>query len=64
MGVAAISVGHVTWTIYTAKLSSPLPKEAPQKKLALIGQALSEKIFESSGRSDDGRTPENGYTIS
>ena len=46
------------------KLSFPLPKDAPQKNLALIGQAVSEeKTFEIvDGRrtttKDDGRTPD------
>ena len=43
------------------KLLFPLPKDAPQKNLALIGQAVSEeKMFEIvDGRTDDdGRTPD------
>ena len=44
------------------KLSFPLPKEAPQKNLALIGQAVSEeKMFENvNGRRTDGRTTDAG----
>ena len=41
------------------KLLFPLPKEAPHKILALIGQAvLEKKMFEivNDGRTDDGRT--------
>ena len=30
----------------------------------LIGQAVSEKIFENGGRRDDGGTPDNGHPIS
>ena len=38
----------------TNKLSFPLPKEAPHKNLALIGQPVSEEMFEIVN--DDGRT--------
>ena len=45
------------------KISFPLPKGAPQKNLALIGPAVSEKMFEIvyDGRTD-GRWLD-GYTI-
>ena len=43
------------------KLSFSLPKAAPHKNLALIGQVvLEEKMFENvNGRTDDGRTPDH-----
>ena len=43
------------------KLPLPLPKEAPRKILALIGQAvLEKKVFEIVD-DDDGRMPEHGH---
>ena len=54
-------LGHVTWSIY-AKF--PLPKNAPQTVLTLIGQAVSEKkimgIVDRRRRTDDG----HGHPIS
>ena len=60
MGVAA------TWSCdpdAANKLSFPLPKEAPQKNLALIGHAVLEKnMFEIVN--GDGRMPYHEYPIS
>ena len=61
---------HLAWQLswscdldHLYKLWFPLPKEA--LNLALIGYMVSEKnIFENGGQTDDGRTPEHGYTIS
>ena len=54
-------LGHVIWTMYT---TFPPPSHAGSKRnLALIGKAVSEKIFENDGQMDDGRTPDHGYTI-
>ena len=62
-------LGHVSLTIYT-KFGSPSPRRH-HIKFALIGQAVSEKIFENAGWTDDDgrRTPTDGrqldgYTIS
>ena len=58
-------LGHVTWIIYI-NFCSPFLRML-HMNLALIGPAVSEeKIFEivDDGRTDDGRTPEHGYTIS
>ena len=49
-------LGHVTWTIYV-NFCSPL-----LRSLALIGQAVSKKIFEIVD--EDGRMPEHGHPIS
>ena len=49
MGIAA-HLGHVTWTIYIN--FGFLPKEAPHEiwLSSLIGQAVSEEMFEHCGR--------------
>ena len=55
---------HVTWTIYT-NFGSPCPRRLHIKYLALIGQVVSEKIFENGGRrqTTNGRRLD-GYTKS
>ena len=56
----------MTWTIYIN--FRPPSQAGSTKNLALIGKAVSEeKMFEivaEDGRTDDGWTPEHGYTIS
>ena len=60
-------LGHVTWTIYINTFVPP-SIGGSTKNLALIGQAVSEKMFEKCGRTteDEGRqrTTDHGYTIS
>ena len=57
-------LGHVTLD-HLYKILFPVPKEAPHKILALIGQAVSEeKMFENGGRRQRQRTLQHGYTIS
>ena len=57
-------LGQVTWTIY-ANFGSPFPRRL-HVKLALIGQAVSDEIFQNGWETTpaDGWTPERGYTIS
>ena len=50
-------LGHVTWSIYTNFF--PPSHGCPTWNLGLLGQAALEKTLV-----DDGRTPEDGYTIS
>ena len=56
-------LSHVTQMPQT-KFCSPYPRRL-HIKFGLIGQAVSEKMFEHCGRTeDDRRTPDQGYTIS
>ena len=56
----------MTWTIYI-NFRSP-SQRGSTKNFALIGQAVSEKVFENGGRTDDGWTTDgrrlDGYTKS
>ena len=58
-------LGHDCDTDAANKLSFVLPKEAPHKILALIGQSVLEKIFEHCERrtTPDGRTTDHEYPI-
>ena len=57
MGVAAVLVMRPGQFMQTFV---PPSHEGSSRNLALIGQAVSEEIFENGG----GRTPKHGYTIS
>ena len=50
--------GHVTWTIYT-NFRSPFLRKL-HMKLTLIGQAVSEEMFEIVDDDDDNNDDDNG----